>query len=68
MGSKNKWNCSWRYNQYFNGLSFARLNYQYPVNDAEYSFLEILRNKEKKNQINLLNYLHNRRFNYGCLC
>ena len=31
----------------FTGLSFARLNYQYPVNDAEYSWiLEILKNKK----------------------
>lgn len=31
------------------GLSFARLNYQYPVNDAEYSWIiEILKDKKKK--------------------
>ena len=36
------------------GLSFARLNFEYPVNDAEYSWiLEILKNKET-NKPNLL--------------
>ena len=31
------------------GLSFARLNYQYPVNDAEYSWIrEILKKKDEK--------------------
>ena len=37
------------------GFSFCRLNYQYPVNDAEYSWIrEILKKKGIKNLVRLL--------------
>ena len=41
----------------FTGLSFARLNYEYPVNDAEYSWiLNIFKNKKNNKSNKFVKY------------